>query len=64
MEWIKVDSETPKNTTVLTCTKNGGIITAYLTDKGNWWVETFGQWNMEVPDEVTHWMPLPAKPEN
>ena len=59
MTWISVEKETPPiNRFVLVCTKskNGSI----NIDKGYY---TGTRWAHRGCAEVTHWMPLPALPE-
>ena len=56
-KWIKVTDRLPEDETVLFCTDMGYISQGYYDVA---WVETF------IGSEytnVTHWMPLPEKPE-
>ncbi|EFL6449048.1 DUF551 domain-containing protein [Escherichia coli] len=57
--WIKCSERMPENMDT--------VITSNGIDRGQgWWDgDSWQSWNSydSVPDEVTHWMPLPAAPE-
>jgi len=65
MKWISVKTEQPpKDRNIFVLDECGGMANVYWSKKNNRWeFETYEIWIMEFPDEITHWMPLPERPE-
>jgi hypothetical protein len=59
--WIPVDESLPDHTDpVLIYGERGRTIGFF--DKGRWWLEDRDD-ELRIAHGVTHWMPLPAKPQ-
>lgn len=75
MNWIEINERLPEaNTPVLVYVYSfGDIGIARLSYTGTWhevinWAVVSGDWghydhDNEITDKITHWMPLPDKPE-
>ena len=61
-EWISVEDRLPPdNTNFWFLDAYGGQGNAFRKNK-IYWLETFNLIHVQLPDPITHWMPLPEPP--
>ena len=63
MRWISVEDRLPKDEDIVVVKCDYGIVTALFcrefNEKGEWFGKCCCFHEIEHPNEVTHWMPLP-----
>lgn len=65
-EWINVDDKLPETDTyVLVCLHGKFIRVSYFFEDshGHWFSSADHIWDIRFSEAITHWMPLPALPE-
>lgn len=64
-EWISVDDKVPENYGTVIVTDGDEVYAGFYSNKSNEWLRWTGWKNLDLRYfKVTHWMPLPKKPEN
>lgn len=63
-EWIKCSDRLPEANKAVLAFRLGAIVGFYMKPDGLWYQDGFCIKQHNGFDDVTHWMPLPAPPED
>lgn len=62
-KWIKVSDRLPRYDTSVLAVRAGNVCNMGMCPNGLWYTDGYGIEVKKYYDDITHWMPLPAAPE-